>query len=111
MRLADLDPRWLGNRQGILFRCPTNRDNWLTVFFTPMPRKEQYKLWGAARPGSLDEDGYPNDTNVVFCKPEMGWRIVCGSTFEDISIMPSLDASASGNWHGHITNGEIVGGI
>lgn len=111
MRLIDIEPRWLGGRQGILFRCPTRRDNWLTVFFAATPRKEQYRLWGIARPGSLDEDGRPNDTDVVFCNPECDWRIVGGSTFDDISLMPSLDASASGNWHGHITNGLIVGGL
>lgn len=111
MRLTDLEPVWMGDRQGILFRCPTNRSNWLTVFFAPTPRKEQYHLWGAVRPGGLDEDGYPNDTYVVFCNPECGWAITGGSTFDDISIMPSLDASASGNWHGHITAGEIVGGL
>lgn len=113
MRLAELEPQWLGSRQGILFRCPTSRARWLTVFFAPTPRKEQYRMWAEATQRRLDADGYPDDdgTYVVFCKRDCGWRIVGGSTFDDISIQPSLDASASGNWHGHITNGEIHGGI
>lgn len=27
--------------------------------------------------------------------------------FHDTTVTPSIDASASGHWHGHITNGEI----
>ncbi len=30
-----------------------------------------------------------------------------GETFEDITLSPSIDASNSGHWHGHIINGEI----
>ena len=33
------------------------------------------------------------------------------ATFETMTVTPSLDGSAAGNWHGFITNGEIVGGI
>ena len=37
---------------------------------------------------------------------EMVWSFE-GNNFETMSVMPSLDFSASGNWHGFITNGEI----
>jgi len=31
-----------------------------------------------------------------------------GETFEDMTLSPSIDASNSGHWHGHITNGEVL---
>ena len=30
-----------------------------------------------------------------------------GDTFDTLTLSPSIDASASGHWHGFITNGEI----
>jgi len=36
----------------------------------------------------------------------MAWNFVSRSDFGAISVTPSLDASASGHWHGMITNGE-----
>ena len=44
---------------------------------------------------------------VVPCKPEMAWNYPTGGPFGSMSVTPSLDASASGHWHGHITAGEI----
>jgi hypothetical protein len=30
-----------------------------------------------------------------------------GETFENMSFSPSVDASASGHWHGYVTDGEV----
>jgi hypothetical protein len=114
MRLADLDPRWLlrgEERCGLIFRCPHCRNVWLTCFFATLPREEQFRIWGN-NGGELDEDGWPEkgDT-VVFCSPKAKWSIIAGSTFEDLSVTPSVDASASGHWHGHLTAGAITGGL
>jgi hypothetical protein len=113
MKLTALDPRWLvvdGHRLGIVFRCPHCEGCYLSCFFTPMPRIAgddyhdcQYALFATVLPESDVHE-------VVPCKRNYAW--VCSppveqASFETLSVTPSLDASASGHWHGHITNGEI----
>jgi hypothetical protein len=42
------------------------------------------------------------------------WTVAGGienASFEMMTVMPSIDGSAGGLWHGFITNGEIVGGF
>jgi len=36
----------------------------------------------------------------------MAWSIA-GILPAELTVTPSIDASASGHWHGRITNGEI----
>lgn len=55
---------------------------------------------------------------VVHMKEDTSWSISGtvpnnpkAAFMTDCTVTPSIDASASGHWHGHITNGEIVGGI
>lgn len=85
---------------------------WQTCFFAATPTKEQWAAGNAA----LGEDVTENERgNVQYCRSDCAWSLV-GSTveaasFETLSVRPSLDGSAGGNWHGFITNGEIVGGI
>jgi Spy/CpxP family protein refolding chaperone len=31
-----------------------------------------------------------------------------GTTFEDLSLTPSIDASHFGHWHGFVTRGEVT---
>lgn len=105
MRLTDLDPRWLthkGERIGFVFRSPTSKRFWQTCFFAPTHRNIQ----DAAVEAELGEDEV-----VQLCNPTQMWRITAGSEFADMSIQPSIDGSAGGLWHGHITNGEIAGGL
>lgn len=126
MKLADLNPRWLerdGTRLGLILQCPhcvaagltrpALGEAWhhkqhvslLTCFFQPTPKKEQFKLlWAAGE--ELDEDGYPS-VHIIPCNPSAQWKVVGGSDFADLSLAPSLDASAAGHWHGHLTDGEI----
>jgi hypothetical protein len=42
----------------------------------------------------------------VPCRDDMAW-VISSQDFATMSVTPSLDASASGHWHGFITNGEI----
>lgn len=42
---------------------------------------------------------------IVPCKAEFSWQF-SGQDFETLTVSPSIDASASGHWHGNITNGE-----
>lgn len=121
MRLADLEPKWLlkdGIRVGFIFRSPTRRECWQSCFENPPPRREQWALFAAAFRGQVedadDDFGDFIRPDVQGCKQDAHWSIaggIVGATFETMSVTPSLDGSAGGNWHGHITNGEIVGGI
>lgn len=119
MRLAELNPQWLekrGERVGIMFRCPHCRGVWLTCFWVGM------RIWGdeVDEPGrwegqmgyirrKLDELKEPDfaESNVVPCAALLAWTKT-GDTFDTISLQPSLDASASGHWHGSISNGAIT---
>ncbi len=107
MKLLELDPRWLiwqGRRVGMMLRCPHCRKTWLSCFFEKMPvlcgEPNQFSLFKKAiDPGE-------NAHNVVPCRKDFAWTRV-GDDFATMSITPSLDASASGHWHGFITAGEI----
>lgn len=103
MRLTELDPKWLvkdGKRIGFTFRSPTNPQWRQSCFENPPPQREQWELF--------------EDDDVQGCNPAAHWTVNGGidsATFETMTVQPSLDGSAGGLWHGHITNGEIVGGI
>lgn len=99
MRLTDLDPEWL-TPDMFLFRSPTGCGDLLTCKRVPMGRKEQCTtICGFA-------DGKYRGETVVCTVPEMAWTFE-GNDFSTLTVMPSIDASASGNWHGFIANGEI----
>jgi hypothetical protein len=130
MRLTDLDPRWLihgGRRVGFIFRCPLPDKNqwWQTCFWEPPP------LFGWS---DDDDDDYPHGPDCQYgivarscpditvdllhyvqgCDRAARWSCQPApedATFDTISVTPSLDGSRAGNWHGHITNGQIVGGL
>ena len=113
MRLTELDPKWLlidGRRAGLVFRCPHCQNCYLSCFFVPMPHicgddlDCQYALFAQVIPEDQLLDTVP-------CKRDFAWTSSPAAeeaTFENISITPSLDASASGHWHGHVTNGSIA---
>jgi hypothetical protein len=130
MRLLDLEPRWLefdGQKVAIMFFCPhcaANRDTWLTCFFKPsgdLPRiPSDHPIEGLRGCGgsrllvyeALRQIQHPDPIegcyhNVVMCKKSIAWNRV-GDDFATMSITPSIDASASGHWHGFVTNGDIA---
>lgn len=98
MKLTDLEPEWL-TPDMFVFKSPTGHGDFLTCKRVPMGIGEQYKIIYA--PGSKFIG-----TPVVQTVPEMAWTFE-GNDFATLTVMPSIDASASGNWHGFITNGEI----
>ena len=98
MKLTDLEPRWLTPNL-LLFICPHCRKDRLTCKNVVMSRKEQYTIYAE----KVNADW---NMSVVPCKPEMDWTF-SGSDFATLTVTPSIDASASGHWHGFITNGEI----
>lgn len=110
-----------------MFLCPhcaqEQQKTWLTCFFRPIAElplvPEDHPLeWLRGRGAhrlmfyeALRDLGHPDPEegsyhDVVSCKKSIAW----GRTGDDlcsISITPSIDASASGHWHGFVTNGEI----
>jgi hypothetical protein len=134
MRLIELDPVWLtfeGRRVGFIFRCPIEgkRDQWQTCFVekfylfksragsyssvdTAFEPDSQCGIVHACASDRIRDPG--NSCNWQSCNPEHQWTVEGGienASFETISVTPSIDGSAGGNWHGYVTNGEIVGGI
>lgn len=100
MKLLDLEPRWV-HPNLFVFRCPHCRQTWLTCKNIVMGHKEQIEILQRA---DLDPTG-PRYAAVPM-KPETAWKIR-GKDFSTMTITPSIDASASGHWHGHITAGRI----
>jgi hypothetical protein len=63
--------------------------------------RQQFELFTAA---GIEED-LPRYGTVPM-REDYAWTF-SGKDFATITITPSIDASASGHWHGCITNGEI----
>lgn len=100
MKLTELSPRWIGvgdalprRRIGVTFDCPHCRETRLGVFFAnPVDG-------GPAYVDLLPAPGVPP---IV----RHHWQRT-GETFDALTLTPSVDASASGHWHGFITQGEV----
>ena len=100
MRLIDLEPRWL-SLSVFAFKCPHCQQALLTCKNVVMSLRDQHRLY-EQRLG----EGW--NLLVVGCKEEMAWNFKSNEPFETMTVTPSLDASASGHWHGFITAGAIV---
>ena len=105
MRLTELDPRWI-HPNVFAFLCPHCRKFYLICKNVEMKKSEQYELFEK-------EFGPDWNERVVPAKPEMAWTITGtvppgnAAFIQDCTVTPSIDASASGHWHGFITAGEI----
>lgn len=125
MRLIDLKPKWMrlnGDAIALIFICPRcvargtgckkdGRLTWLTCTFKPIENSIQRQLIAAAierEPADFAATA-TEAKDVVGCK-YLGWQR-SSKLLETISITPSIDAGASGHWHGHIKKGEIVDGL
>lgn len=100
MRLADLDPRWAVDKAiviGGVARVYPDRDGMAISFDCPCCRKERLAVWFAN-----PIDGLPPTDDA-------GGRLWerHGDSFENLTLAPSIDASAFGHWHGFIVNGEV----
>jgi hypothetical protein len=96
VKLADLDPRWFvleqgGPRVGLTFECPHCRAVRLSVSFHHRGSEAINDNYIHARS--------PMTNNI--------WTID-GDDFETLTLSPSVDASASGHWHGFIKSGLIT---
>lgn len=99
MKLTNLNPRWIGIHNfdagsiyniGLAFDSPTTGKR-LAVLFNPV----------------IDPAGLAAKYGWATFFPESKKWNRTGDTFDTISLAPSLDFSASGEWHGWITNGEV----
>ena len=100
MKLLDLQPRWL-TPNVFAFLCPHCQKVTLLCKNIPLTFKEQVKLVSSAPEDDWD---WPHD--FVPMKQDCTWTIT--GDFQTMTVTPSIDASASGHWHGFIRNGEIV---
>lgn len=107
MKLTELEPRWI-HPNLFVFRCPHCRSVFLACKNVHMKMGEQFDLYEK-------EFGTPWSDMVVPADSDFSWAISGSipadpkSAFAgDLTVTPSIDASASGHWHGHITNGEIT---
>jgi len=107
MKLIELEPRWI-HPNVFVFLCPHCRKDLLACKNIAMSDGDQFALYEK-------EFGEDWNTLVVPCNPATVWSIsgsvptdIRAAFPTDLTVTPSIDASASGHWHGHITNGEIV---
>lgn len=98
MRFAELEPRWI-HPNLFVFLCPHCRKDFLSCKIVVMSMREQFDIFQEA----FGEDW---NTLIVPCKESEAWKIT-SRDFGSMTVTPSIDASASGHWHGHITAGEI----
>jgi hypothetical protein len=112
LRLVELEPKWLtiGDRKvGLVFKCPHCRSTWLSCFFEKTPKWKdgdgerfsettQFGMFQRINEADFDK------SNIVPCRDDFAWTRT-GDNFESLTIIPSLDCSAAGHWHGFITNG------
>jgi hypothetical protein len=104
VRLIDLEPQWI-HENVFVFRCPHCRALWLSRKNVAMPDREQWDLF---------EQHFGEDwmtLAVVPSRAEFAWAFQgidsARESFDGLTVTPFIDASASGHWHGFITNGEI----
>lgn len=115
MKLTDLEPRWFdvpgvgGAIDGVTFRCPCTKcladpehQVRLGVQFTPIGTDRVVAAM------TLEEKlRHVHELRTFDVPPGIIWGRT-GETFETLTLSPSIDASASGHWHGFVTGGQIV---
>lgn len=97
MKLTELNPRWIvleqkGSWVGLTFDCPHCKTQRLAVMFHESGHEVEQDAYILANHGAAD-------VNHIWTRKGRG--------FEDLTIFPSIDASASGHWHGFITDGDV----
>lgn len=107
MRLIDLQPQWhlyKGKNVAFTFLCPHCQKVWLSCTRVGLSYQEQFEAFIDKLRDGLGLKGW----EVVPCRPGYAWGMKDVADFNKISVTPSLDASPSGHWHGHITAGAIT---
>lgn len=116
LRLVDLDPKWVldgDKRVGFTFVSPLDPKFRQSCFVESPPTREQWRLFVLLHGAEDDDDDWPRDL-IQGCTPGTKWSFAGGienADFATLTVVPSIDGSAGGLWHGHIQNGLIVGGL
>lgn len=109
MRLVELHPRWWAETgrhgQGCSFVCPhcvraENPQRIGVAFANPLDGLGPIVLTNKVK---LD---HVHDQKFYEIPPGFHWTRI-GDTFEVLTLSPSVNAEASGHWHGFIQNGEV----
>jgi hypothetical protein len=100
MTLLDLDPRWAADADiviGGISRHYPDRKGMAVSFICPHCMTTRLAVWF-----SNPLDGLPptDDATHLWSRS--------GESFSDLTLSPSIDASATGHWHGFIHNGEAT---
>ena len=104
MKLTELEPRWYGTMAsseivGMSFLCPHCLKIRLSIRF------------------SLDAPYILIPDGAIHLQPEKVWQIKGDAAtfeglkhggFDNVTVLPSIDASSTGHWHGSITNGKVT---
>lgn len=102
MRLTELNPKWIGIhnisagvdiRIGMRFDCPGCRQTRIVVAFANPIDPANALANTTWRPG-------------IPLMAGLQWSRT-GDTFDSISLVPSIDRSEDGHWHGCVNSGEI----
>lgn len=102
MKLSDLNPRWAIDADiviGGVTHHDEDRHGMAISFDCPHCGEQRLAVWF-----KNPIDGGPPSDDV---DPQHQWQRA-GTTFEDLTLTPSIDASQWGHWHGFITNGEVT---
>lgn len=99
MKLLDLNPRWFvaeqgGPKIGLTFDCPCCKTRRLGVAFHHTGEDAIY---------DAEPDTHGPGASL--------WTIsgdAHATSFDSVTLQPSIDASSFGHWHGFVTNGEIT---
>lgn len=97
MKLTELDPRWI-TPDVFIFRSPSGAGDWLTCKRAPIPHQHRF---------FYEQCPELKGQHIVGTRDDFCWSFEAGGDFSTLTVTPSIDASASGNWHGFIVDGEI----
>lgn len=105
-RLSELGPEWIlrgDERVALVYRCPGCRRVFLSATLVPLTNKQQRILF--------IEPMHDRGFEIVGVTPGIFWKNPQANQpvvadFDAVSLHPSLNADASGHWHGHIQNGN-----
>jgi hypothetical protein len=86
---------------------------WMAVYCPHPGYDELWRAINEAFPEGRYDEGVQYARAVQTMDRNQSWEIRGGienASFETMTVTPSLDGSPAGNWHGFITDGQIVGG-
>lgn len=99
MQLTELCPAWI-HENIFVFLCPHCKKVILSCKNKVMSFSEQWEIF-------TDKFGDEQNRFTVHCEDKCVWNFPSWSSFETLTVIPSIDASKSGHWHGFITNGQV----